>query len=527
MGDDDDALSGAKEEKDHSCTILWDCGIKLKAAIALPFPILPLPITYAKLQMTSNDQSTMNQSEEIYLATSKFESNDDLLKSCDLSGVYQDKRRAGTKRKKSTGSRLTDCPFQITGKKGSDGVWVFKVKNLTHNHDPSTDMSGHPSFRRLEPDDVQTVKKMSLSGIPPRQILSTLRQQNPNLPAISRTIYNLKAKFRKDDLGNRSSISLLFEELEKGGFSHDILHNSEGYITVYSTTESVFERNWREFELFYSGKKDAIVYIKDTWFPWKDKFVSAWTEKYLHFGNRSSSRAEGAHAKLKLYLQVSTGSFLDVKKKICLAVEHEFNAIKVKLASEKIRVPHNCNIPLFRELLSHLSQFALKEIYKQYEKIKDGHFMVTMGLPCAHKIVSCLGKTIPLDIIHPHWRIDALSLNPEVDSSSDGNNNFFVLLDELRSKYQMWPLSKQELATSMIAKLVNESNTYFEPVIQRPKGRPSKAKKKKGKTSTTRYPSKFELVESSQAHNPSSSRHVQHHNNLIDLNAYPELGDLS
>ncbi|PWA53815.1 protein FAR1-RELATED SEQUENCE 5 [Artemisia annua] len=164
-------------------------------------------------------------------ATSKNGSPNSSPGSCDLSGVYQDKRRAGTKRKKSTGSRLTDCPFQITGKKGSDGVWVFKVKNLAHNHDPSTDMSGHQSFRRLELDDVQTVKKMSLSGIPPRQILSTLRQQNPNLPAISRTIYNLKAKFRKDDLGNRSAISLLFEELQKGGFSHDILHNPDGYIT--------------------------------------------------------------------------------------------------------------------------------------------------------------------------------------------------------------------------------------------------------------------------------------------------------
>nr|GEX86838.1 protein FAR1-related sequence 5 [Tanacetum cinerariifolium] len=31
-----------------------------------------------------------------------------------------------------------------------------------------------------------------------------------------------------------------------------------------------------------------------------------------------------------------------------------------------------------------------------------------------------------------------------------------MLLDELRSKCQMWPLSKQELATSMIAKLVNK-----------------------------------------------------------------------
>ncbi|GKC53728.1 protein FAR1-related sequence 5 [Tanacetum coccineum] len=418
----------------------------------------------------------MNQSEEIYLATSRFESNDDLLKSvrafyygkgyglsirdskkdqyvtlqCDLSGVYQDKRSAGTKRKKSTWSRLTDCPFQIKGKKGSDGVWIFQVKNLSHNHDPSTDMSGHPSFCRLEPDD---------------------------------------AKFRKDDLGNRSAISLLFEELEKGGFSHDILHNPEGYnmplldiigVTCFNTSFysgfvflkkkdkdhyvwalSVFKKilgdsnqpsviiSDRELALMNAIKDEfpTITSLLCVWHIEKNVFSNckgAWTEKYLHFGNRSSSRAEGAHAKLKLYLQVSTGSFQDVKKKICLAVEHEFNEIKVKLA---------------------------------------------------------------------------------IDSSSDGNNNFFMLLDELHSKYQMWPLSKQELATSMIAKLVNESDTYFEPVIRRPKGRSPKAKKKKGKTSTTRDPSKFELVESSHAQNPSSSMHVQQHNNLIDLNAYPECLD--
>ena len=86
--------------------------------------------------------------------------------------------------------------------------------------------------------------------------------------------------------------------------------------------------------MFYQTKKVAIEYIKKTWLSWKEKFVSAWTENYLHFGNRSSSRAEGAHAKLKQYLQVSTGGFQDVTKKICLAIKHEFNEIKVKLASE-------------------------------------------------------------------------------------------------------------------------------------------------------------------------------------------------
>lgn len=132
-----------------------------------------------------------------------------------------------TKGRKKTTSRLIDCPFCISGKKGSDGAWIFTSPKLEHNHDPSTDMSGHPFYRRLKPDDVQRVKDMTLSGIPPRQIISSLRQQTPNLTATFRTIYNVKGKLKKDALGDRSMIGALFEELEKGGFLYDVLHDQQ------------------------------------------------------------------------------------------------------------------------------------------------------------------------------------------------------------------------------------------------------------------------------------------------------------
>ena len=308
---------------------------------------------------------------------------------------------------------------------------------------------------------------MTLSGIPPRQIISSLRQKNPNLPVNSRTIYNLKAKLRKDDLGNQSLVCALLKELENGGFSHDVDHDSKGRITrlfiihplslklarifsnvfvmdctyktnkykmplldiigvscfntsfysgfvflkkededsyvwaltafkkflgdatepavimsdrelalmnsindvfpsttsllcvwhiqknvfsnckkdfenadefntfmskwnivVYSTTESLFEENWGEFELCCRDKKHSVEYIKTSWLPWKKKFVSAWTEKHLHFGNRASSRAEGAHAKLKKYLQVSTGDFQKVKKSFLLRLSMNSTRLK-------------------------------------------------------------------------------------------------------------------------------------------------------------------------------------------------------
>nr|KAJ0187711.1 hypothetical protein LSAT_V11C900471790 [Lactuca sativa] len=171
---------------------------------------------------------------------------------------------------------------------------------------------------------------------------------------------------------------------------------------------------------------------------------------YLHFGNRSSSRAESAHAKLKQYLQVSTGGFQDVTEMICLAIKYEFNEIKVKLASERIQVLHNCDAPVFRELLCRVSHFALKEIHMQYEKINTGtmtpctgHFMATMALPCAHKIKHLEGMTLSLDLVHPQWRIDTLRLNSKDNLHNDGAKEFDELLSELSSRYQMWPQSKK------------------------------------------------------------------------------------
>ncbi len=89
----------------------------------------------------------------------------------------------------------------------------------------------------------------------------------------------------------------------------------------------------QSFEAQYKEKELVINYIENTWLPLKKQFVSAWTEMHTHFGNRVSSRAGGAHALLKRYLQVSTGDLCVVKNKICLAIENQFHEIKAQLSS--------------------------------------------------------------------------------------------------------------------------------------------------------------------------------------------------
>ena len=49
---------------------------------------------------------------------------------------------------------------------------------------------------------------------------------------------------------------------------------------------------------------------------------------HTHFGNCVTSKAKGAHALLKKYLQVSTGDLCEVKNKICLAIENQFHEIR-------------------------------------------------------------------------------------------------------------------------------------------------------------------------------------------------------
>ena len=211
---------------------------------------------------------------------------------------------------------------------------------------------------------------------------------------------------------------------------------------IKSPDQFAFEEALKSFEVNYSEKYLVLDYLRNTWLPLKEKFVYAWAEKYLHFGNHVSSRVEAAHAMLKKHLRVSTTDFLQVKDKIRLAIENQFQEIKARLASERIRIPHKFHIPLFEKLLSHVSVFALEEIYKQYKLACDGefgqcrgHFQSSMGLPCAHKIREKKDGILELDDIHPQWRIDTRSFNITDRKEASENDQILSILEDFQVKY--------------------------------------------------------------------------------------------
>ena len=82
-----------------------------------------------------------------------------------------------------------------------------------HNQKHYPNLAGHPSFRRLNNDVTKSVEKMIPAGVLARQVLTSLRQDDPASLAIARTIYKAKSKRRRVILDGRTLIKALIDEL--------------------------------------------------------------------------------------------------------------------------------------------------------------------------------------------------------------------------------------------------------------------------------------------------------------------------
>lgn len=154
-----------------------------------------------------------------YVVTVKQSKRDRVvILGCDRGGVYRNRRKtveessAERTRRRKTGSRLTNCPFEVVGKK-DDGLWLLTIKNGTHNHDPLKDISEHPSARRFSEEEVLLIKEMTEAGLKPRQILKRLRQSNPQLLSTPKHVYNVKAKLRQGNVTGEAIFAVFHEDV--------------------------------------------------------------------------------------------------------------------------------------------------------------------------------------------------------------------------------------------------------------------------------------------------------------------------
>ncbi|XP_038707173.1 uncharacterized protein LOC120002472 [Tripterygium wilfordii] len=415
-----------------------------------------------------------------------------LLFQCDCGGTYRSKKTSTN----VTGTKKIDCPFRLKWVKMRAGDdWMVCG---THNHALATYMEGHPYPGQLSESETQLMVHLSMKNVKPRDILTSLKKQNPNVSTI-KTVYNALQKFQtSEEAGslerwrafphvllmdatyktNRYKMPLLeivgvtatnmtfciafvFLHSEKV-FNYTwalrclqstmaectgprvIITDKESSITdneswnafykmwtklLESETENAYVCNLTDLEVVFQNFPGVINYLKDVWLtPYKEMFVSAWTDKYLHFENQTTNRVESQHAKLKRYLESSQSDLVTSLSFIHHVIQSQDIAIKASIEQSKTIVQHRFNIPHFQKLCGFVSIHALHLILKEFERSKNAgevsykcgcQIRTSYGLPCAHVQAIYLkdGRPIPINFIDNFWR--KLGLSPCVSLQED------------------------------------------------------------------------------------------------------------
>lgn len=104
-----------------------------------------------------------------------------------------------TKDKWNRPSRVTDCPFDVVGRKNGN-LWLLIVKNGEHNHEAIKDIFEHRRSRRFTIEEIEMIKTFIYSRYSPKSILTALKENEPKLRSTPRDLYNVIQKIRNKTL---------------------------------------------------------------------------------------------------------------------------------------------------------------------------------------------------------------------------------------------------------------------------------------------------------------------------------------
>jgi hypothetical protein len=289
-----------------------------------------------------------------------------------------------------------------------------------------------------------------------------------------------------------------------------------------SDTPEIYDENWKAMERTYGGDSRPIAYLEQTWLPYKDRFVDAWTKQYLHFGNTVTSRIEGAHARLKGYLHVGTHDLFSAFRAIRQAWENQHQNHAADESSERIRRPHELNNPFYDSVARKISKHALMLAQDQRklalvaikawnalplaarpsrasilpESECTGTFRRVYGIPCKHEIAGreSLGQGLRMDDFHTQWWLQGRLPLPAVPAAIP-EHGIDPLLAQYALQYHASTQEAQEEMREGLEEVLEVPRTAIQnPLVVRTRGRPPGATNRNTSLSTQRNPSGFEVV---------------------------------
>ncbi|KAL8519809.1 hypothetical protein ACS0TY_010664 [Phlomoides rotata] len=271
--------------------------------------------------------------------------------------------------------------------------------------------------------------------------------------------------------------------------------------------ESRFNELLRRFVEDYSNKyPNAVKYDVKNWIdPYKEKFVSCWTNNILHYGNTTTNRVEGHHSALKRQLKTSIGDFETCWTQMHTLYQASHTAVKDSFEKSINVVQHKFKSNVFKELRGMISIVALDKILEESERGTVDPLLCgctlrkSYGLPCGHEISKFVAEDCPIliDVVDGFWR--KLDMKPLMgnDVKEDCHARWTECIAEANSKYDNSSPSEQLEAVNPITTPLIEPN-----IVIRTRGHPKSGILKHQK-STKRNPSVFELLDASITHSNS------------------------
>lgn len=271
----------------------------------------------------------------------------------------------------------------------------------------------------------------------------------------------------------------------------DVWENSWKKVIQQATSEG-FNEAWSA--LISISPPELVCYVERQWIPHKERFATPWTNNYRHLGHSTSSRAEGAHAKVKAYLEVSTAHLFTVFERLKDSHQSDITEISARIGQQQQKIGRRLRGRIFEKVNLKISYKALHLIADFIDAINKeesqhvactGIFQRVWGMPCRHKIKSYLSLNKHLDISDfcSHWYLSNYSSITALGSINimEDEESISTILAELNENITTWDTHQQFAARSQLKRIRDigitggyaaMSTGIQEPLTMRPKGRP-------------------------------------------------------
>ncbi len=237
---------------------------------------------------------------------------------CERSGKYVPPKKK--LKADSTGTRKCGCPFRLRGYYAKETkLWHMTVVNGIHNHELDTELEGHLVAGRLKPEETLLVNEMTKNLVQPRNILSTLKERDPENTMSSKQCYNARYRYKAKLRASMSEMQHMFKHLsdnkyffkyrshvdEGGEYLQDIffahprslsLFNSFPTVLVMDSTYKTNKYNMPLFEIVGFTSTERTYNVGFAWLTNEKEDNFIWALQQL----RSLVRNEGSLPKVIL-----------------------------------------------------------------------------------------------------------------------------------------------------------------------------------------------------------------------------------